>query len=327
MRSAYLICLLGACSFEHGARSGDGDGGVDTLPGDWWNSAWSARMPLKIKNPSTTATLPAGYQVGFPIQVSTAPCTGPNDVRVVYRKSTELERVVDVVGTSTVWFKLMGPLAPGAEVSTDYEVYCGNPAPSAAPSDPKAVFEFFDGFDAALDSTVWTTKATAVPTNGSLVVGNGAQTDNGVVSVAKYTAGYAMDFIAQPSQATNGSFWAGFQNGTMDIPPFILWWTNTSTIIGPAFKVNGPSEDWRGMSKPLEVQPHQFSIENCGDHAIFRYDNTFLEAHTYDVAPPASFSLRLWNYNITPTVSYDMVRVRQVVDPAPMVTVGAVEMR
>lgn len=328
MRLAYLICLLGACSFEHGARSGDtADSRMDTPSAEWWDSAWSARRSLTIKNDSTSETLPAGYQVSFSIQPTATPCTGRDDVRVIYQRTTELERVVDEVGTSTVWFKLVSPITPGGDSSTDYFVYCGNLAPGPAPSNANAVFDFFDDFDAPLDTAVWTIKATAVPTNGSLVVGNGAQTDNGVVSVARYTAGHATDFIARPSEVTGGKFWAGFQNGTLDQAPWIMWWTSMTTIIAPAFKVNGVSQDWRGMSKPLDTQPHLFTVENFGDHAIFRFDNTNVEVHTYDVAPPGSFSIRLWNYNTTPTVAFDMVRVRQVVDPAPTVTVGAIEMK
>lgn len=324
MRSAYLICLLGACSFEHGARD-TVDGGVDTPPSDWWDASWGARMPLTIKNGSTVV-LPAGFQIGVPLQVSASPCTGRDDVRVIYKHTTELDRVVDEVGTPTwVWFKSVTPIMPGADTSTDYVAYCGNPAPPAPPSDGKRVFELFDGFSTALDSAVWTTKASATTSNGNLVLGNGGQTDNGIVSVARYTAGYATDFIAQPSQATNGKFWAGFQNGTLDAYPWIMWWTNMTTIIAPAYKVNGASQDWRGMAKPLDTQPHLFTVENLGDHAIFRYDNALLESHIYDVPPPASFSVRLWNYNDTPTVSFDMVRVRRVIDPAPTVTVGAVE--
>lgn len=58
---------------------------------------------------------------------------------------------------------------------------------------------------------------------------------------------------------------------------------------------------------------------------IFKFENAVHETHTYDVAPPGAFSVRLWNYNSSPTVSFDMVRVRKAIDPAPTVTIGAAE--
>ncbi len=337
MRHAYAVCFLAACSFPHGVASNSGDdddmpmidGSVDAPPdtpsGPWWDAAWPMRMPLTITNTSTTESLANGYQVGF--QFTLAPnCTSRDDVRIVRNHTTELDRVIDD-GGPWFWFKLQAAIPPGGSSTGEYFIYCGNPAPSNAPTAARNVFDFYDGFNnGTLDSNVWTNAGGATLANNKLVVGNAMGTDHGLITkAATFGSNRAIDFEATTSSATGNSFWAGFENSTNNAPPWLIWWTNAATIIAPAYKANGGSTDWRGTSKPLDTSAHIYSIENFGKHAIFRVDNTAFETYTYDANPPNAFNIRLWNFNSTPTVTYDNVRIRQVIDPAPTVMVGAVE--
>lgn len=335
MRLAYAVCFLAACTFQHGAAATGGgddmpmlDGAVatpDVQEGAWWDAAWPVRMPLTITNASTTESLAAGYQVGFAFTLAPN-CTSRDDVRIVLNHTTELDRVIDD-GGPWFWFKLQTAIAPGASSTGEYFIYCGNAAPSNAPSAAKMVFDFFDGFNAAsIDTAVWTVGSGATITNNKLVVGNAMGTDHGLITkTATFTARHAVDFEATTSSTNGNYFWAGFENTTNNAPPWLIWWTNQATIIAPAYKATNNSTDWRGTSKTLDTQPHIYSIENLDTHAIFRVDNAAYQTYTYDANPPAAFNIRLWNYNSTPTVTYDNVRVRQVIDPAPTVTVGAVE--
>jgi hypothetical protein len=337
MRLFCACLLLAGCGFKHGAFSGAADdtpgddapidAPPDVPPNVWWDETRPSRMPLTITNTSTTESLAAGYQVSMKFTLSGTPCTARDDVRIVHAHTTELDRTVDdVPGGPFYWFKLVAPIAPGAASTGDYFIYCGNPTPSSPPAVQKNVFDFFDGFTAALDTNVWTVNGGATVTSGKLVVGNAMGTNHGIVTTTpSFTANHAVDFIAQAASASNNVWWAGFENSTVNQPPWLIWYTNSPTIIAPAYRATTTSVDWEGTSKNLDTSGHLYSIENFGDHAIFKFEDAVYETHTYDVAAPAAFSVRLWNYNSTPTVSFDMIRVRQAIDPAPTVSVGAVE--
>src|SRR5207248_3322619 len=140
-----------------------------------------------------------------------------------------------------------------------------------------------------------------------------------------FTANHAVDFVAIASSATNSGFWAGFQLGTMDVPPWLHWWTNQPNIIAPDFKATATSTLWLGTSILLDTQPHHYSVENYGTKSMYRYDDVPRESHVYDVSPPATLSVRLWDGSSQTSVTYDWVRVRKAVDPPPAVTPGSPE--
>src|SRR4051794_1962147 len=122
MRAVAIVgfVLVAGCGFQHGvagggsddASVGDDDAAViaDALPDvpadSWWDPAWGVRIPITITNGSTT-TLASGYQVGVAQGFGGgSPCAGVrNEIRVVYRDTTELVRVFDSVGPPPwVWF-------------------------------------------------------------------------------------------------------------------------------------------------------------------------------------------------------------------------------
>ena len=76
----------------------------------------------------------------------------------------------------------------------------------------------------------------------------------------------------------------------------------------------------------LDASPHLYGVENYGDGAAFRLADVIVETRTYATSLAATtFNLRLHNYQSGGTISFDWARVRKAVNPAPAVTVGAVE--
>jgi hypothetical protein len=343
MRAGLFVLAIGlsACGFEHGRLSGGGDDGgsgsgtidaaIDASGPAWWHAGWNYRMPITIVNAST-ATLPIGYQVGISHDFYAAPCTGTrNDVRFIYGPVTELNRAFDDVMPPYAWFQLASPLGPGATSAGEYFMYCGNPSPTPSPSNPSALFELYDAFESAqINMTTWTVQRGANISNGRLVLGGGTMNDNGVISkTASFGPNHAVDIVAIPAQTTTSSlgFWFGFEGSTTNGPPYAIWWTFNTTSIGPAYGIDATSTPYEGTPITLTTAPHYFSVEHYGKGAMFRYDDVAYDTQAYDVAYSTPWYVRLWNYNTTPTVAFELVRVRQAVDPPPTVTVGAPQMK
>lgn len=328
---AWALLVVAACSFRHGETSlGDGsaapipDGPPADARSDWWNSAWQWRIPITI---TAGAALPMTYQIPLPYPVGAAPCTANrDDIRIVYG-TTELARVIDEVGPPQwTWFRLAAPLAAGATSTGEYWLYCGNPSPPAAPADPAQVFDFYDGFDTAI-GTAWNKTNVASVSGGLLVCGGTTTTqDSGVVSKTTYGAKHAVDFVAIASSTTASVFWAGFQNGTMDVPPYMHWYADTGNEILPDYQGTSAGMFWLGTPVALDLSPHIYSYENYADSSMYRHDDVPYAMHAYDVLPPATESIRLWDAAGKPTVSYDWVRIRQAIKPNPTVMTGPPEM-
>jgi hypothetical protein len=288
-------------------------------------------MPLTIVNGSAQ-TLPMGYQIGVSYPFLSAPCIGQrDDVRFIYGPVTELNRVFDDVSPPWAWFPLIAPLAPGATSTGEYFIYCGNIDPGSGPSNPKTLFELHDAFGAAsIDTNTWTVVRGATLSNGRLVVGNSGNQDNGVITAtASFGPNHAVDFVAIPSLTTTPAygFWGGFQATTANNAPYALWWTSTTTGFGPTALMNANNTAYQGATVALTTTGHYFGVEHYGDHAMYRYDDAPYDTHAYDESHDTPLYVRLWNYNSTPSVAFDMVRVRQAVDPPPTVTVGTPEMK
>jgi hypothetical protein len=326
---AVLVCC--SCSFRHGIGPGDGQNVIVDLapPVDalWWNPAWRSRMPVAITN-NAAGQLPAGYQVGLAYDLDAAPCTSNRDDIRIVRDNVDIERVIDEVGTvEWTWFPLAAAIDPSA-TANDYWLYCGNPSPTPAPSDPKMVFDAYDGFDTTIDTSVWTKQNTTSVVNGQLVCGGGGQTDNGVVTKTRtFSANHAVDYVATASSATASDWWAGFQIGTMDVAPWLHWYTLNPNAVCPDFLGVATDTPWYGTDIPLDTAPHFYSIENYGTKSMYRREDVPVQSHVYAPMqpPPAQVNVRLWNYSDSTSVTYDWVRVRQAIDPPPTTTVGAPE--
>jgi hypothetical protein len=334
---AAVLAILGACSFSarsaatgdaprEGVAFFDAPSPLDAAPGDWWDPTYRWRIPLTIQ---TTAALADGYQVGLALDLDAAPCNGPRDairiVRVSGATATERPRVIDEVGTTEwTWFALGGAL-PANATSTEYWLYCANPSPSPAPKDPATVFDFYDGFTGALDTSVWTSLNAVAVTGGQLVCGGSGVRDNGIVTKTKmFPAKSAVDFVATASSTTASDWWAGFQNGTADVAPWLHWYTKNQNAACPDFLGVSTDQPWYGTDVPLDTAPHQYSVENYGTKSMYRLADVPVQSHIYAPMspPPAMVNVRLWDGSDMTQVSYDWVRVRKAVDPPPTVTAG-----
>jgi hypothetical protein len=338
MRTLVLVALAG-CSFRQGVVSGLGSGsdasGSDSGPAGWWDPSYAWRVPLTI---STTAALATGFQVGFPYDLDATPCeTSPtmrDAVRIVFG-TTEQARVIDELGAGDewLWFPLVAPLAAGSSSTGDYWLYCGDSSPPPAPSNPASVFEFYDGFGSgAIDTSVWTVVGSASISNDQLMCGSAtgspAGGENGVVTTTlAFPPSSAVDFIATATGAA-ADFWAGFQNGSTDTFPYLEWYASGVNTIGPDYRVVGDPTGWFGATTALDTAPHLYGVEYYGASAMYRMADVESATYTDTNAgnmPPATINLRLWNHLAAPAILFQMVRVRQAVNPPPTVTVGAAQ--
>ena len=336
MRGA-LVLVCASCSFHPGTAvappTTDGATGAadaagpgsdariipgDGAPAGWWNPAWPYRIPLSITD---SVALPSAFEVGFSIDLDSAPCAGSRDgVRVVFG-TTELPRVIDETGAPQwIWFRLQAPLAANA-TATGYWLYCGNPNPDAAPSDPGTVFQLYDGFSGTSLGSTW-------PSAGTISVANGVATlQNGSTfhSAMTFPMNTAVDFsLAPQGTAPSMYFWGGFQNGTATTGPWVIWNTRNETGIHPEVTENATNVSY-GNSMPYDTSFHLYGVESYGATSMFRSND--VSVGSVARATTGAMSVRFDNYNSgANTIQVDWVRVRHAANPPPTVTVGAPEM-
>jgi hypothetical protein len=329
-----LAFAVSACSFRPtplSTTTDSPDAGA-AVPGDWWNTDFTTRLPITIVNGSNAA-LPIGFQIGVPYDLVAAPCastsTAHDDVRAVYR-GAEIVRVIDRVGPPAwTWFRLSAPIAAGATSTGDYWLYCDNPAAPALQDLGSAVFDFYDSFD-ALDTTRWTASHSPTIANGMLQC-QSLQSDVGVVTKQSVTAlAHAVDF-AIVMQTGDAHWWGGFQDGTVDGPPWTLWDQpdpGTSGTVSPSYSdTNGNM--WTGTFIAQDTVEHIYGVEDEATTMIFSADDRVVQIEPYAPSdpPPSSLDIRLWNNSLNSgqTISFDWVRLRQAVVPAPTASVGSAD--
>ena len=322
MRSLALAGVLG-CTFQPSPMTAPRDAGSD-----WWDTAWTERIPLVIENASSAA-LGAGFEVGFAFDVTAAPCasTGSahHDIRIV-NGTTDLPRVIDEVGPPVwIWFRLDAALAAGSSVG-GYDLYCDNPAAGSASADPATVFDFYDPFETL--GSAWLPGNDTTVTDGVLVC-PGNSTNSGVASVMTFPAdGTAVDFVATATGA-NRFWWGGFQNGTNDLQPWVLWYANMdpqhmAASLAPA----NPAPIQNGSEVPQDTFAHLYGVELYGQLAMYRFGDTPVTTIDIGSSPlPATFAVRLWNGGggTNATIDFGSVRVRHAANPPPTVETGSAE--
>lgn len=153
------------------------------LPVNWWQAQWQYRMPISVKNNSTTATLPVKYSVKQIVNTQALVAAGQmladcSDLRLVSLSgttSTQLDRIVNYCGTAQteVWFALQRSILASA-TDSGYYLYFGNSAPGTVPNNGMNVFTFYEnwekgtahwtgagGLDTANSGTMGTTQISA----------------------------------------------------------------------------------------------------------------------------------------------------------------------
>jgi len=285
----------------------------------WWNAAWGSRMQLTIVNGATTA-MAQGYQVGLALDLDAAPCAGNRDqVRIVYDE-TEVPRVIDEVGTTEwTWFPLQAQINAGA-TNTSYWLYCNNPSPTVASKDPTAVFDVWDDFNGSSLATTWASTGSVSVANGSVTLSGGGA----IHSNATYGADTAIDVMATASggQITNPLWWLGYETNFNSSAPWIVWYANSANAIHPSVNETGAEHD--DPTVALDGNAHLYGVETYGSSGAFRLADAIVKSHTY-TGVIGALNLRLHVYQGAGSVSFDWVRVRKAVSPAPMVSVGSVE--
>lgn len=129
--------------------TGDGDTGTTVnvaAAGAWWNGAYPYKRPVSILN-NAGVELPAGYPLRLRLDGSTNPsarqvydasrsATRGDDVRVVYRDGTELDRMVLSFSSTSVdiMFRAAVPIPAGALDDASYALYYGNAAAANPPA-------------------------------------------------------------------------------------------------------------------------------------------------------------------------------------------------
>lgn len=318
VRVSVAVLALVGCSYEHGLVQ-DGDAPIPDASVEWWDPAYSIRIPLLIQTPTT---VPLGYQVGVAVDLPASPCSGNRDaVRVVLGR-TELTRVIDGYGASDmIWFKLVAPIPAGSDVA-DYYLYCGNPNPTSAPADPAQVFDTFDDFDGTALGPMWSNPlGTVVVAAGSLTI---PPSTNGVASQATFGVNTAVDFVGRASvgAATTPYFWAGFGNGYSFNIPWARWFGGNAPNTLKASTADVSATD--GTVRTLDTLAHLYGIEHFAGDTVYRIDNAVVESIKYGNTIPA-LAIVLINHNSGGSVEFEMVRTRRAVKPAPTVTLGAPE--
>ena len=327
MRGLAFLALA-ACGYRTGVAGPDlaPDATADSgPPADWWDPAFHWRMRITIANGSTSP-LDMGFQAGLVLALDAAPCSGPRDAIRIIHAGAELDRVIDELSPQWTWFAIAAAIPAGAS-SGDYFLYCGNLSPTAAKHDPQQVFAFYDDFPGTSLSSLWQTQNDVTVTGGAAQVGGVGKLDSGLLTSRTWTPGHAVDYIAQVATPAAADFWAGFQSGFPDQPPWIQWWSQSPPAMRPdyAYTPTDPNE-FLGNNVTLDTAPHLFGVEYYGAASAYRHDGPIVEHHVHaQAATPPALNFRLHNHSSSNLVRYSLARVRLAVDPPPSVTAGAPE--
>ncbi len=324
------LLVLAACSFRHGNAVSDGSVGVDASDASGGDGSGSSagywQIDLTITNGATTM-LATGFQIGFAIDLDSAPCNGDRDHVHVWWHGGDVTRTFDELGSGNewAWFPLQAPIAAGA-TSTEYSVTCLDPA-RAPSSDPTMVFDFVEPF-ANLDQ--WTTQRSPTVSAGVVTL---PANDGTILSMTQWAPDHAVDFWLRVGDAAANDVWGGWQDQVADQRPWLIWYTfNTPNKIYPSFCdatanpcTNGPTA--AVTQQPLDTAWHFYGVENCGDTtAQWRLANVVVQ--TMALANyTGSHRVRLDNFNTNAAVEARDLRVRQAACPLPTVVVGSPVMR
>jgi hypothetical protein len=339
-------CPLGFhCSLDgRCVRDDDDDGPADASPGplidagggtpdaapqsepDWWDERWAHRRQLTIHNVSTD-TLVSSYQVGVFIDLDglLAPGEPTDSLRVMRDEGpfgwTEVTRVIDDVGPpARVWIGVWDDL-PAGQQDDDYWIYYGNPSPPDAPlDDPNGIFDFFAGFGAFNPALAILGAATVL--GGELRLDQ----NESMRTFDSWGPGFAVDFtMRMPLWSPRA--WGGFQrNGDfLDDEPWMIWVTRSVDVgfIWPEVLIfdTGQLAPFVGQLQTPGPDARQYSVERTGAHIRFRLDQTVTDTHVLGGAFADDQQVRLANEGDKP-VFFDWMRVRQIVEPEPQLTIG-----
>lgn len=332
------IDAIDATQGDDGPQAGDvhaedGPTAIDGKGGDSGTATFERALTVTAAD-----ALSAGYVVGFQLDTASLVSQGKmrsdlNDLRVFDPTGTELDRVVDRITPSFVWFAITRPIASSA--SDAYSVHYGNPAAGPAPANGAAVFSFYDDFPGTTLSSQWVTLGSPTVSGGTVrlhawdadaspdpdSMRTNPQSD-GVQAASWLEIDAMMTNPASPADKVNGFwYWLGFQRqGDFDPSvPWIVW------ISRQANQVQAEDVDvdasYTGGALGEDTQPHAYVIARAPSSTTFYRDG--LQAYAAPYANATDYALMLRNWMQSSDVVVSLVRDRPLVDNEPTVGVGA----
>jgi hypothetical protein len=312
------------------------DGGPPPLDPPWWDTAWGYRARITIEN-AASVDAPAAMPVRITVDLSALPSDPVRSrVRVVrWDGDTRTWSVVDyatdpfvaAVTDDPIWFPLAEVVTAGAR-DTSCWLYWDNPA--ADDVRRNRIFTLFDSFYDPPDSAWYTEPPFRMSTTGNtLILERGAS----IRSATRFGPGYAVD-VQMTVPTFSAYFWAGFQRETdfVDGEPWIIWINRNGDLnrFWPEVKISaiGHASSLEGTHLTLGTAEHIYTVERHLDEAVFSRDYTEVSVIDFgaDYTNPLQVRVRS-SPESGPEMLVDLIRVRPVIRPMPVLTLGSAEAR
>ncbi|MCC7387017.1 MAG: hypothetical protein IT384_34595 [Deltaproteobacteria bacterium] len=285
----------------------------------WFDPAYPRRYPVDL---TATRSPPSDLDVGVPVPAGASSDPAGDDLEIVSTSLSAADRIFepnDVAGP-TVWFRPRW--SGGSPAQARYHLYAGRGAPPAHRPEDQHVFAFFDPFDAPLDGSNWNDVADASPAGGLLTLSK----DGRVVSRFAETEGFTWETrgrLSQPLPTGNGLEILAASDTSFS--SYLLLGADTQGTFAAA-RQSSSSTVAVTLADPTVF--HVFGIARTGSfpnfEARFYQDAALLTSITSNV-PGGFLPLMLQNRADGLVATYDWVRVRRHLDPAPAVAVGPEE--
>jgi hypothetical protein len=312
----------------------------------WWNAAYNWRRAIDV---TAGAAVSAGYSLSVTFDHAALVGAGKalangNDVRVVYWNGAawvQLARLLDEgsawnTSTTKIWFRGQSPIAAGAN-DWNYFLYYGNPAPGGPPANPSNVFFFYDRFPGPGLSPSWTVLRPPVAgwsVAGTLSINMDPNEDFwGATNSAPlfHVAAPAGDFEAQVEQFGRPNA-DGHTAGILDYQDDDNYIADYHDRIGAAESVEyvreaagAPTNQTGGVSS----NPIYLRIQKLGTSYTGWYSTDGGTSFTQIGTPqtitlgPIRIGLTAFSFTVNVrTVSFDNIRVRDLVSPEPTSSLG-----
>jgi uncharacterized protein DUF2341 len=321
----------------------------------WWNTNYLYRRPLTVS--TGAAAVGVGYSELVTFNHAALVAAGKSlangdDVRVVHWNSgacswTELDRVLgDTAGAwnqaaTALWFRLSAAIAANAS-DGDYYLYYGNPAAAAPPANPKNVFFFWDDFPGAGLGASW---AVLRPPAAGWSVGGGRLNinmdpnetfaGNNNTATLFSVAAPAGDFEAQVQQigrpTLNGQTGSLFDYQNDDNYVGDAHLSTGAESIGYGWEVGGALN---GVTVGVNSDPTYLRTRKLGTSYTGWYSTnggaTFTQVGGAVLVNLSPIRVGVSAFSFTNNVgsmSFDNVRIRNLVNPEPTTAVGAEQLK
>jgi hypothetical protein len=314
----------------------------------WWNAAYDWRRAVPV---TAGAAIAAGYSLSVTFDHAALVGAGKaradgDDLRVVYWNGAgwvELDRVPDEASAwnssaTRLWFRAQAAIGAGA-TNPNYFLYYGNSAAGAPPTDPAAVFFFFDGFPGAGLSPSWT--VLRPPAAGWSVGGGtlninmdpnenfwGATNNAPLFHVAAPGGGFEVQ-VEQIGRPTANGHTAGildYRNDNNYIAAYHDHIGGAESVEFVRESGGAPSSQAVGVSSdPIHLRIRKLGTSYTGWYSTDG-GATFIQVGTPQILPVVPTRVGLTAFSFTAnvrTVNFDNLRVRALVNPEPTSALGA----